>query len=449
MEVTPTIEDNVITAEGGPGKPAPPKGYVPLSVQQRTDWNGFLDYLKGQGNINLNDAQVGNNFLNQYKLNNPSFSITPDQIPFIQYEQQQLRKGDAFGGLDADQLKQLRAGMSPNYLNAVVPDPNGQFTPETAKLYYPQFKVGARDFGTNIEDYIKMKGGKVPDTTGQSGTSQHVQPPPAVSQPVMQNNTSSVTAPPGTIPRPNYSDPQSRFNYLKKLGTKYGDFLHGRGDTPLHVNDIPDTDNQSVRDSSIQAAKPLGLDPALLYASSMEEGMSGLFPDKNGQVTSGEAATEEYPVDGFYNFGIDHFHDNFKEMVRRGYLPKDFDYQKARQKNPENGEIVNSGNFKTAADAIKAKAAYVKMFQDDTEKWAQQKGITLSPKAKEFFTLIAFNGGPGTYHKLVNYYNSKGLLKDDKYLEVKPDKSVDPGGAWGHVIPRIKMANLLKQEGYF
>src|SRR6185312_5334667 len=116
--------EQVVDGPGDPKKPAPPQGYAPLSVQQRTDWNQFLDYLKGQGNVNLNDPQVGVNFLNQYKLNNPNFSITPEQIPFIQYEQSQLRKGDAFGNLSPDQLKALRAGMSPNYLNANIPEGN-------------------------------------------------------------------------------------------------------------------------------------------------------------------------------------------------------------------------------------------------------------------------------------------------------------------------------------
>ncbi len=429
MEINQPIEEQPLTDDGGGGNSAPPKGYSPILPQQRGQWNGFVDYLKSQGNINLNDPQVPINFLNQYKQNNPDFSITPEMIPAIQYENNQLRKGTSFGNLSADQLTSVRQGLSPNFIN----------TTDVYKSYYPQFKSGSQDFGTNIEDYAKFKSG------GQSSAL----PPTTATTPPANANGPVSPASPGSIPRPNYDDPKSRLNYLKQMAPKYGDFVHGRGDYILNVDYTPDTDQQSLKESSVQAAKKVGLDPALLYSSSMEEGMSGLVPDKNGDITTGTAATKDYPVDGFFNFGVDHFHDNFNEMVKKGYLPKDFDYQKARQKNPENGEVVNSANFKTATDALQAKAAYVRMEQDNLESWAKKSNIQMSPMAKQFFTLIAFNGGPGRAHILLNYYKNKGLLDGDKFLNAPPEKKADPGGAYGHVLPRIKMANLLKKEGLF
>src|ERR1700744_557368 len=145
MEINQPIEEHPLVDDGGGGNNPPPAGYVPTNPAQRKDWNGFVDYLKSQGNINLSDPQVGANFLNQYKQNNPNFSITPEMIPAIQYENSQLRSGDFFGNLNADQLKSIRAGMSPNFLN----------TNDVYKSYYPQFKSGSTDFGTSIEDYAK------------------------------------------------------------------------------------------------------------------------------------------------------------------------------------------------------------------------------------------------------------------------------------------------------
>src|ERR1700743_378741 len=249
--------------DGGGEGPVPPKGYIATTPQQRAQWNGFIDYLGKQGDINLNDPQVPINFLNQYKQNNPDFPITPEMIPAIQYENSQLRSGDSFNNLNADQLKAARAGMSPNFLN----------TTNVYKSYYPQFKSGSQDFGTSIEDYAKFKSGQ----------------PIAATDPNPSNSSLSATPPmTGTIPKPNYDDPESRLQYAHNIVKQYGPLLQGRGDTFLKVNETPDTgvDNQTPRQFTEEAAKKVGIDPVLLYTSAMEEGMSGLWHDKNGEIDS-------------------------------------------------------------------------------------------------------------------------------------------------------------------
>lgn len=222
--------------------------------------------------------------------------------------------------------------------------------------------------------------------------------------------------------------------------------MQGRGDAFIHVNEIPDGGTMTAKDSATQTASKLGLDPALLYASAMEEGMSGLYPGKDGKVDKSDS--DKYPIDGFHNYGMDHFHDQFPTMVKKGYLPKGFDYQKAVNTN-ENNEKVNSANFKTPEDAMQAKAAYVKMEQDDIDNYAKHKGISLSDKARQFFTLINFNGGEGTGHKMIDYYAKKGLLEGDKFLSVQPEEGLRLAPSWKNVVPRMKMADILKQEGQF
>lgn len=415
----------------GPGDPpatatTPPNGYVPTNPQNRTDWNGFLDFLNKQKDVNTQqDPNAVNTMMGEYKKQNPNFSITPAMLPAIQYEQQQFRKGATFSGLNPDQLNMARTGMSPNFINQTDP----------YKSYYPQFKVGGQDFGTDVEGYAKFKAGDAQPAS--ASPTQPVQQQ-AVAQPASQ--------PAGAIPLPNYDDPKSRIRYLQTAKQKYGNILQGRGDALIHVNETPEGGVDTAKDSATKAATKLGLDPALLYTSAMEEGMSGMFAGKDGKVDASDS--DKYPVDGFHNYGLDNFHDQFKTLVAKGYLPKDFDYEKSVNTN-ENGQKVNSANFKTPDDAMQAKAAYVKMEQDDIENYAKKNNIQLSDKAKQFFTLVNFNGGEGTGHRMIDYYNKKGLLQGDKFLTVAPEEGLRLAPSWKNVTPRMKMADILKKEGLF
>jgi len=74
-----------------------PKGYKPLTQQQRGDWNKFVRYLnrdlKVGGSKDLDDRtkDTGIGYLNAYRKANPDFSVTPDMVPYVQYEFQQLK----------------------------------------------------------------------------------------------------------------------------------------------------------------------------------------------------------------------------------------------------------------------------------------------------------------------------------------------------------------------
>lgn len=428
MEVNTDIQEPLVDDGGGAN---PPAGYTPTSPAQRKDWNGFVDYLKSQGNINLNDPQVGTNFLNQYRQNNPNFSITPEMIPEIQYENNQLRSGDSFGNLNADQLKEIRSGMSPNFIN----------TNDVYKSYYPQFKSGSQDYGTNIEDYAKQKfGGSQPTSDPTANTS--IAPPISATAPP----DSGTPIPPGSIPRPNYDDPTSRLKYAQDWTKKYGPLMQGRGDTPLRINEVPEAGTDTSKNLATKAASKLGIDPALLYSSAMEEGMSGLFPDKNGDIDA--TKDPKYPVDGFASFGLDNFADAFKGLVKKGYLPADFqnNFKKDTRIN-EKKEKVASANFKDTDSALQAKAAMMKDTQDQTESFAQKNGISLSPQAKDFFTLINYNAGEANMQKMLKEYARSGYLKEDKFLQNRPSDSWKV--PYENVVRRLKMRDALKKEGLF
>lgn len=258
----------------------------------------------------------------------------------------------------------------------------------------------------------------------------------------------STTSDPGRLPLPDYKNPESRLKYAENWRKKYGPSMQGRGDTPLRVNEIPDTakDRLTAKQLSIKATKDLGLDPALFYASSMEEGMSGLYKNKEGKIYASK--NKDFPVSGFLSFGLDTFSDAYPGLVKKGYLPEGFDkkFSKSVEKN-EKKEKVNSADFQTAEDALTAKAAMIKSSEDEVGEFAERNKIDLSSEAKKFFTLINYNAGAGNAQKMLKSYSQKGYLKDDNFLKKRPDKSWKQ--PYDNVIVRMRMAKALKDEGLF
>lgn len=407
---------------GGENPPPPPKGYVPTTPQMRTDWNNFLDYAGKQQGVDFDkNPQAGINLMNAYKKANPNFSITPEQVAHIQYEQYQLRKGDKFGSLGPEQLKYLRQGLPDTYLNKPIPDANGQFNAATAKLYYPQKSVGDKVYGTDIESYVNDKGGQ------------------SVAQPAAPAPT--PTPPPS---EPVLSQPIANQKQRNLLYKKYGKGSEDIVDMPEYANFKPQDASDTLKNVTTKAATKIGIKPSLLFSSAMVEGMKGLSADDKGEDDwSGD---EKYPVSGFVNFGLDNFSDKYKELVQKGYLSKDFaqNFTKSVQQN-EKKQPVNSANFKTVDAALEAKAAMIKDLQDQTDAYAKQNGIKLSDKGRDFFTLIGYNGGDGTMKQMMASYNKGGFLKDDKYIENRPTESYK--SIHREVSKRIKGADVLRGEG--
>lgn len=257
------------------------------------------------------------------------------------------------------------------------------------------------------------------------------------------------------IPLPNYNDPKSRLNYASQFVKKYGPMLAQRGDTVLHINDVPDTgvDKISAKQMAINAAKEQGLDEALLYSSASEEGLSGLF--KGASAIDRRSGNPDFPVSGQAGFGLDTFADNFPALVKKGYLTKDFTKKfTPRQFQNEKGEVVNSADFTTAEDAMKAKAAMIKISEDEVSEYAKKNNINLSPQAKKFFTLVSYNGGSGVGLPMIKDYNNNGYLKDDAFFKKRPTsgkglKESSYKQPYENVMRRFVMADALRKEGYF
>lgn len=263
---------------------------------------------------------------------------------------------------------------------------------------------------------------------------------------------------PKRIPLPDYKNPASRLAYAKEWTKKYGPLMQGRGDTPLRINEVPNIayDRLPVKQSSINAAKKLGLDPALLYSSAMEEGLSGVF--KKGYEGEGyfnSSSYDDFPLSGFATLGLDHFAGNFNDLVKRGYLPADFSKKfKPNLMTNEKGETTQSADFRSAEDALMASAAMIKNSEDQVSNYAKKHGINLSPAAKNFFALINYNAGEGNAQKMLQDYYKAGALNNDTFLKSRPVSGGNlKSNSWKvpyeNVIRRIQMANALKAEGYF
>jgi hypothetical protein len=430
---TPATTPAVPGGGNPPGAPPAPKGYTVTTPQERSDWNGFLDYASKQGG-NVSDPKQQATLLGQYKKANPDFSITADRIPAIQYEAYQFRKGDSFGNLGSKELGYLRQGMSPNFLNAD--------TSNIGKLYYPQ----EGSYGTDVENYYNSKFNPSAAKPLPAATTLSTTTPGAPSA------NPSVT-PPGAIPRPDYTDPASRLDYAKQIVQKYGPLMSGRGDTFLRMNEVPMGGTDTAKNLSIKAFGKLGIDPALGYASAMEEGMSGEFKGQDGNYEKEDSGDKKFPVTGSAAYGLDNFVSRFPDLVKKGYLPASFKDEFVPF-HPKDGSTEDSANYKTADDALQAKAAFLKSNYDEVDQTAKSKGVTLSPKARDFFALVNYNAGSGTGSKMIDDYNKNGQLQGDKFLQARPttgqglsDKSYKQ--VYENVIRRIKMADALKQEQLF
>lgn len=226
--------------------------------------------------------------------------------------------------------------------------------------------------------------------------------------------------------------------------------------------------NENVKKTLYSAAKSTGVNPGLLFSSAMEEGMEAtIYKPKqaispsydimksNLELTGkgkGDEWAKKYPVDGFNSYGLDQFGGMAKDLIKKGYLPKDYgdkNYSVFEGQN-EKGKKVPTAAFASHKDALIAKAAMIRSSSDNVNAYAKKKGYTLSPQAKDFFTLTDYNAGQTNMQGMVDTYNTKGYLKNDLFL----NPSFTPGkGEYGepykNVQRRLQNKKVLEDEGYF
>lgn len=253
------------------------------------------------------------------------------------------------------------------------------------------------------------------------------------------------------IPLPDYSNSDSRLKYAQNFLSKYGPLMQGRGDTPLRVNEKPVYSNSTSKEMAQKVGKQYNIDPALLYSGTMEEGMSGIYPgQQNLEYKLGP--NKEYPIDALWSFGLDSFLKKQKDLIGSGRLPKDFANRFTSITDPMKG--VDKAYFKTPEDAMTASAAMWKGHYEDVDKYVKQKGIKLSPKARDFFARIGFNAGEGTAKQMITDYNNNNLLAGDAFMKTRPIagkglKQDSYKDTYENVQKVMQMSEALKKEGLF
>ncbi len=164
------------------------------------------------------------------------------------------------------------------------------------------------------------------------------------------------------------------------------------------------------------AAQRTGVSPEMLYSSAFVEGMNKADQDLasdgwNEAVNSGKVDANQYPVDGYGNYGLDTFASKFPDLVKKGYLKADF----AQQFHPyetmndaKNPIKVQTASFRTNEDALVAKGAMLREGADAVKGYADKNKISLDEDALDYFTMLQYNGGPKVAQEsLKEYMQSK------------------------------------------
>lgn len=204
-------------------------------------------------------------------------------------------------------------------------------------------------------------------------------------------------------------------------------------------------DNKNTIDIVRSAASRAKVNPSLLFSSAFQEGMNkAVFkPDEVSEAyINAEKAgldTKTYPVDGFYNYGLDRFGEEYHRLKK--YLPEGFEsrFKPYKAKN-EKGEEVTTSAFISNEDALLAKAAIIKDLQARIDEYAAKHKIQIDDADRDYFTLAAYNGG---------FENGKLMLNE--YAKAKNKREfVDLGqttrqAVHRNVSPRIKRMQTVNE----
>lgn len=193
----------------------------------------------------------------------------------------------------------------------------------------------------------------------------------------------------------------------------------------LYSKPLKFDNNQNSLQIANNVSKQMGLSPELLYSSAYIEGMNKAIANQddvseayNEAYDSGQLNDDDldkFPVDGFLNYGVDTFGNNYEKLKK--FLPEGFEKRfkiyKAEQEltkadikaGRKKGKIVNTAAFMTNQDALTAKAAMLKMEQENVMQSAKNLGLQLDPDAMDYFTMASYNVGPAGMKKMMEEYS--------------------------------------------
>lgn len=202
-------------------------------------------------------------------------------------------------------------------------------------------------------------------------------------------------------------------------------------------------DNKSLFDLAIGVSKKTGVSPELLAANALQEGVNVMAARKklktSDEYKAAKIDSKMFPIDGFTYYGLDDFATYAPEVIKKGYLPKDFKYQTFVAEN-EKGRKVNTAAFRSNEDALIAKSALLKMFKDGVNEYANVANVPLTDETVDYLTMSAYNGGMGNakimIDELATGYNPKIYIKEGK---------TSRKGVHKNIAPRMERMELFKE----
>lgn len=193
--------------------------------------------------------------------------------------------------------------------------------------------------------------------------------------------------------------------------------------------------NKTAKEVALSAAKRAGIDPSFLYSSAFQEGMNQAISkqdnvsDAYNNALAKDKTLSGYPVDGFLNYGVDTFGNNYSNLKK--YLPEGFDQRfKFYDALNEKKEKIRTAAFKSNEDALVAKSAFLKMEMDNVRNYAKKKGVNLDNDDLNYFTLASYNGGSGNMQKIMDEYaasaDKKKFIKEGLTTRGAVHKNISP-----------------------
>jgi hypothetical protein len=174
--------------------------------------------------------------------------------------------------------------------------------------------------------------------------------------------------------------------------------------------------NKTYQEILKEVAKETGIDARFLFGSAYQEGLDIVATNPKA-VSKGyernylkDSKMRGYPVDGFM-LGLDNFGTRYKEFIKKGYLPENFDFYPFKAVN-EKGDVTTAA-FRSNKDALMAKAAFLKAEADSVRSYANKLKVELSPEEEAYFAMASYNGGFGNAKKMMDNFKKSGLKAKD------------------------------------
>lgn len=201
--------------------------------------------------------------------------------------------------------------------------------------------------------------------------------------------------------------------------------------------------NRPAYEVAVSAANKVGVNPALLFSSAFGEGMNKEIATNGEEVSQAylnAKMTNDFPVDGFNNYGLDTFGTKFPELVKKGYLPQDFQGRFKSYPAVNETERVQTAAFKTNEDALMAKAAYLRDLQDKVREMASKKGFSVDEKGLNYLSMALYNGKAESSQRIFDEYAA--AKNKDEFID-KGQTSMK--GIHANIYPRLANMPLAMQ----